>query len=121
MNTANDNRQQESELGKVKKVCIVWVLFFVIVSLLITGLNYEVRKQEVKISYLEGALISEYETTLSLMYSAKAENIGLGNFRQEWIDNPCHKTAEKYIEALKQACDELEKSGKHNYTVHMFN
>lgn len=66
-------------------------------------------EQTEKEAYLLSVVITEYEDILLLKYETTPYLIGLGDYREAWINNPCRETAFSYYTKISEAVEMLEK------------
>lgn len=64
--------------------------------------------QTEKEAYLLSVVVTEYEDVLLFKYSITPNQIGLGNYREAWINNPCYETILPYYTKLSEILELLE-------------
>lgn len=106
-----DNMMQDNS-GTVKTVSAKHVCIFLVVVILMMGVLMVQQYQHTKIkeehAYASAALICLQEEHLLLKYGLIPSQVGLGDLRDAWIDNPCYETANTYTDALSEVIDKLE-------------
>ena len=89
-----------------------WNLFLVlliVVSLAICMFQQNsLAKAKEKEAYLVSLVVTEYEDILLFKYQMLPEHIGLGEYREAWVNNPCYDTIFPYYEKLSEAVEQLE-------------
>lgn len=108
----NNGETTPPSLVSDRKFLTFFIIAMVISAFLAIGyLNqqkqlYELQTQE---AYLISSLINSQEDSLLLKYKLFPEEVGLGELREAWKDNPCYKTSCAYSDALSKVLEYLEK------------
>lgn len=59
-------------------------------------------------AYLVSLVVAEYEDILFFKYQLRPEHIGLEEYRNAWVNNPCDETIFPYYEKLAEIMELLE-------------
>lgn len=85
---------------------------FLILMLIMGGIYHFQYRQYAKTleqqAYVISTAILLYEENLVYGYGVLPEDVGLGDFREAWIDDPCYDTAFAYYEALQDLFEYFE-------------
>ncbi len=88
------------------------LLFTTLILFLFVVFTFQQRalvEQREKEAYLLSVVVTEYEDFLFLKYETTPYLIGLGDYRDSWINNPCKETAFSYYKKISEAVEMLEK------------
>lgn len=94
-----------------KFLIVMFIMITVFMALLMWQNNQknELEKQE---AYLVSVMINLQEENLLLEYGFLPRDVGLGEIRSAWVENPCYETAHAYSDALEAVLDYLSGESK---------
>lgn len=107
----NNGEATPPSLTSDRRFLTFFIIAMVICAFLAIGyLNqqkelYELQTHE---AYLISSLIDSQENSLLLKYQLFPEQVGLGELRSAWKDNPCYETSHAYSDALSKVLEYLE-------------
>ena len=91
-------------ISKFVILILIMIVAFQVIYMFQLKEKYELEKQE---AYVISVLINAQENNLGMKYSLTPKDVGLEGLRDEWIRNPCSKTAHAYSDALDQVLEYL--------------
>ncbi len=96
-----------------RKFLIFFVISMVVCFFMVGSyINQQKKLCELQIqeAYMTCSLIDAQEEHLLLKYQLLPEQVGLGELRNAWKDNPCYETSHAYSDALTLVIDALRKN-----------
>lgn len=106
----HETEEVQSLKFKLNRAYSNLILTVLIIAMLIGSmfLQNALANQTEKEAYLLSAIITEYESILFLKYHTTPNFIGLREYRDAWIDNPCYETTLAYYNKLSETVEQLE-------------
>lgn len=117
VNESEETTPEFEEIAQIKNLqaqikSYRWNLFFTaLVLVLLLACMFQQRllaDQTEKEAYLLSVVVTEYEDILLYKYGTTPNHIGLGEYRDAWISNPCHETIFSYYTKLSEVVEMLE-------------
>lgn len=96
-------------LDKFLIAMLIMITVFMALLMWQNNQKNELEKQE---AYLVSVMINLQEENLLLEYGFLPRDVGLGEIRSAWVENPCYETAHTYSDALKAVLDYLSGESK---------
>ena len=97
---------------QLDKFLIAMFIMITVFMALLMWQNNQKNKLEKKEAYLVSVMINLQEENLLLEYGFLPRDVGLGEIRSAWVENPCYETARAYSDALKVVLDYLSGESK---------
>lgn len=117
MKNVNEGLETTPEIEEIKNLrsqlkSTRWNFFFTALALILLIACMFQQKiladQTEKEAYLLSVVVTEYEDILLFKYGTTPNHIGLGEYRDAWINNPCYETIFPYYTKLSEVVDMLE-------------
>lgn len=97
---------------QLDKFLIAMFIMITVFMALLMWQNNQKNKLEKQEAYLISVMINLQEENLLLEYGFLPRDVGLGEIRSAWVENPCYETARAYSDALKVVLDYLSGESK---------
>lgn len=97
--------------NRTLKVVVVCLILCCIMMVGILHTQYQISEQQEKELCLMAAIVDLWEDRLFLLYGKFPEEVGFGELKDAWIDNPCYDTLSPYYNALKEFFEAQEGDG----------
>lgn len=104
----DENPGAESKPKNFMKLLIVILVAVIVMQSVLMYSNQREGELVEQNAYLTCVLINMKEDHLLLKYNVFPEQVGLADYKNAWIENPCAETAEAYNAALEQLLNYLE-------------
>lgn len=94
------------------KFLVIMLTVITVFMALIMWQNNQKNELEKQEAYLVSVMINLQEENLLLEYGFLPSDVGLGEIRSAWVENPCYETAHAYSDALEAVLDYLSGESK---------
>ena len=110
LTTGNHVNSTQSLKRKIRNLrfAVVCLILCCIMMLGNVRLEHQISTQQEKEVCLMAVVVDLLEDRLFLLYGKFPEELGFGELRDAWIDDPCKETLEPYYNALEDFFKDIE-------------
>lgn len=102
------------------KLRIVLAVLIIIMAAILLYQHHEYHEVVEHQAYVVSTAINVLEDRLLLKYGYLPKDVGLGELREAWINNPCYETSYSYYESLSDVLDYLDEGTVPDCTTKLY-